>query len=302
MTDTTTPFGPLMIDATVDAKATAGDDRLWSVTTILKSFGDSEGLIQWTAATTAKAAVAKIRTLNAMAAEDPDGAITWLKEQRFATVKGARSATKLGTACHAAFEHLVVTGQRPTPGTPLVEGVMDDEVAPYLDSFERWLDEFSPEYLAAELTVYNEQYGYAGTADGFAVVDGIPVAIDYKTSRESFDGRGNRKKPWTDVALQLAAYAACPTAAVWRARKYEQWSRRYYLLNADERELAVPAPTVEGALCIHVTPEHADVYPIEIGDHVFEAFLYAMEAARWSLETSKTVIGEPLALLDRRSK
>lgn len=297
---TTAPFGPLMIDATVDATASDADDRLWSVTTILKSFGDSEGLIQWTAATTAQAAVTKLRTLNAMASEDPDGAVKWLKEQRFATAKGTRSATKLGTAAHAAFEFLVVEGHRPPMGTPLVEGVMDAEVVPYLDSFERWLDSFQPEYLAAELTLYNAGRGYAGTADGFAVVDGIPVIVDYKTSRDSFDGRGNRKRPWTDVALQLAAYAACPTAAVWRARKFEQWSRRYYLLNADERELAVPAPVVEGGLCVHVTPEHCDVYPVEIGDDVFEAFLFAMEAARWSLETSRTVLGEPLALIDTK--
>lgn len=300
MTDTTTPaaFGPLMIDATVDAKASDTDERLWSVTTILKSFGDSEGLIQWTASTTAAAAVSKIKTLNAMISEDPDGAVAWLREQRFATARGKRSATKLGTAAHAAFEYLVVTGVRPPMGTPLVEGVMDAEVAPYVDSFERWLDTFQPEYLAAELTLYNAERGYAGTADGFAVVDQVPVIIDYKTSKESFDGRGNRKRPWTDVALQLAAYRACPTAAVWRARKFEQWSRRYYLLNADERELAVPAPQVDGALCIHVTPEHCDVYPVEVGDDVFEAFLYAMEAARWSLETSRTVLGEPLALID----
>lgn len=302
MTDVDTPYGALMADATVDVgKAAAGDDRLWSVTTILKSFGDSEGLIQWTASTTAKAAVTKIKTLATMAEEDPDGAVTWLKDQRFATAKGQRSATKLGTAAHAAFEYLVVTGARPPMGTPLNEGVMDAEIVPYLDSFERWLDAFQPEYLAAELTLYNVERGYAGTADGFAVVDGIPVIIDYKTSKESFDGRGNRKKPWTDVALQLAAYKACPSAAVWRARKFEQWSRRYYLLNADERELAVPAPEVDGGLCIHVTPEHCDVYPVEIGPDVFEAFLYAMEAARWSLETSKTVLGEPLAQFDTKA-
>lgn len=293
-------FGDLMTEATVDAAAKRDDARLWSVTTILKSFGDSEGLIQWTANTTAQAAVTKLKTLNVMAEEDPDEAVRWLKEQRFATAKGARSATKLGTDAHAAFEHLVVTGQRPPMGEQLVEGKMDAEITPYVDSFERWLDKFQPEYLAAELTLYNEQYGYAGTADGFAVVDGLPVIIDYKTSKDSFDGRGKRKRPWTDVALQLAAYRACPKAAVWRARKFEQWSRRYYLLNADERELAVDAPTVDGGICIHVTPEHCDVYPVECGPQVFEAFLFAMEAARWSLETSKTVLGEPLALIDTK--
>jgi hypothetical protein len=278
-----------MADATVDSRAGAHDDRLWSVTTILKSFGDHEGLIHWTADTTATVAVQRRKTLWAMANDDEAAAIAWLREQRFASVKGQRSATKLGTDCHAAFEHLVVTGRRPEMGM---------QVAPYVDSFERGLDRLQPEFVAAELTVYHEEFGYAGTADGFARVDGMPVIVDYKTSKTSFDAKGKRKRPWTDVALQLAAYRSCPTAAVWRARKFEQWSRRYYLLNDDERALAVPAPAVEGGLCVHVTPEHCDVYPVECGPEVFEAFLFAMEAFRWSQETSRTVLGEPLALID----
>jgi hypothetical protein len=53
-------------------------------------------------------------------------------------------------------------------------------------------------------------------------------------------------------------------------------------------------------LCIHLTPHHCDVYPVDCGESVFEAFLYAIEAARWSTVTSKRVLGEPLALMDRK--
>jgi hypothetical protein len=293
---------PMAHDVEVDAQPREDDARLWSVTTILKSFGDSEGLIYWTADQTARAGVTSLDTVQAMARDDPDAAVAWLRDARFRAAKGARSATRLGSDVHACCEQYVVTGKRPERGMPLPNGELDDEVEPFLDSFELWLDRFQPAYVAAEVTVYNERYGYAGTADGYAVVQGTPVIIDYKSARESFDGRGKRKRPWTDVAMQIAAYRHAPMAAVWRARRYESYGRRYYLLDADERELAVPTPEVDGGLCIHLTPHHCDVYPVDCGESVFEAFLYAVEAARWSAVTSKRVLGEPLALMDKGAR
>jgi hypothetical protein len=295
---------PLTADAEVAvADGDAGDDRLWSVTTILKAFGDSEGLIYWTADETANAGVKSRETIAAIAdREGEDAAVEWLRGARFRAGKGERSATKLGEDFHAAAERWVVNGVRPPPGDPLPNGQVDAELAPYLDSFELWLERFQPVYTAAEVVVYHPRYGYAGQADGYCTVDGVPVIIDYKTSKKSFDGRGKRKKPWVDVGLQMAAYRHAEFAAVWRARRFEEWSRRYYLLNADERGLAVPTPTVEGGLCVHVTPHHCDVFPVDCGDTVFEAFLYAVEAARWSMFTSKRIIGDPLALMDRKDR
>lgn len=293
---------PMAADVEIDVSPADDDDRLWSVTTILKSFGDSEGLIQWTAAETAKAAVTSLPTITAMAEDDPVAAVDWLKQARFRPAKGARSATKMGQDVHACCEMYVVTGKRPELGTPLPNGTLDAEVEPYIDSFELWLDRFQPEYIAAEVTVYNERYGYAGTADGYAKVQGTPVIIDYKSAKESFDARGKRKRPWTDVAMQVAAYRHAPKAAVWRARRFESYGRRYYLLNAEERELAVPTPEVEGGLVIHLTPQHCDVYPVDCGEEVFDAFLYAVEGARWTSVTSKRVFGEPLALMDKAAR
>jgi hypothetical protein len=83
-------------------------------------------------------------------------------------------------------------------------------------------------------------------------------------------------------------------AAVWRPRRMEQYRRRYYLLGQAEREMAVPVPEVDTGLVIHITPDHCDAYPVECGPDIFEAFLFVQEAARWSFQTSKTVIGRPL--------
>lgn len=283
---------PLRAEAELDAKPSVDDDRLWSVTSILGAFGESDALIEWSAQETAKTAIRSEATWRAMRDDAGEGeAIKWLAGARYRPSKGERSATLLGQLAHALFEEWVVTGIRPDA---------DAELAPYLDSFANWLDHFQPSYTAAEVTVYHPEFGYAGTADGYATVQRTDFIIDYKTSKKSLDGRGNRTKPWHSVALQMAAYRHAAFAAVWRARRYEQYRRRYYLLSKEERDLAVPTPDVEGGLVIHVTPEHCDVYPVDCGPAVFDSFLYAVEAARWSFDMSKRVIGEPIALLDTK--
>lgn len=295
---------PLQAEAEIDARPKPDDERFWSVTTIIKATGSDEGLINWSAQRTAQVALESEKTWQAIREDQgDDAAVKWLADARFKPPKGQRTATKLGSAVHAALEQYVVTGTPPAHGTPLGQdlGEMDDEIVPYVRTFDLFLNRFQPTFEAAELTVYNPTYGYAGTGDGIAVVSGTRVLHDYKTARESWDAQGNRKKPWADVGLQLAAYRHAEFAAVWRARRFEQYSRRYYLLNPDERAMALPMPKTDGGLVIHITPEHCDVYPVECDETIFEAFLYAIEAARWSYITSKRVIGDPIALLDRRS-
>jgi hypothetical protein len=295
---------PLQTSAETDAKPAPEDERLWSVTTILKSYGDSDALINWSAQETARAAIRKLRTWQAMVDDEgEDGAVNWLAQQRYNPPKGERSATALGEAVHAAIEHLVVNGHRPPHGTELSKkaGQMDAEVDPYLDSFDMFLDHFQPTFEAAEMTVYHPGYGYAGTLDGIAVIQGQRVVIDYKTSKKSTTGRGERSKPWKDVVLQTCAYRHAELVAVWKARRFESYSRRYYLLNAEERDLAVPMPTTDGALCVHITPQHCDTWPLPSGDEVFERFLYAIENARTDQELSKGWLTEPLMLLDRKA-
>ena len=261
------------------------DERHWSVTTILGCL-KAEGLLYWTAEEAAKAAVNSAASLQARIEEEGrEAVIKWLRDARFRRAKGERTAAELGTEVHAACEAYALTGQRPD---------VDAEVQPFLDQFDRWAQEFQPVYQAAEVTVYSPSYGYAGTCDAFLTLGGVRCIVDYKSSRKSFDNRGNPTTPYPEVALQLAAYRHAEMAAVWRPRRMEQYRRRYYLLGAAEREMAVPVPEVDTGLVIHITPDHCDAYPVECGPDIFEAFLFVQEAARWQFQTSKTVIGRPL--------
>ena len=270
----------------LDGQKPADDDeRHWSVTTILGCL-KAEGLLYWTAEEAAKAAVNSAASLQARIEEEGrEAVIKWLRDARFRRAKGERTAAELGTEVHAACEAYALTGQRPD---------VDAEVQPFLDQFDRWAQEFQPVYQAAEVTVYSPSYGYAGTCDAFLTVGGVRCIVDYKSSRKSFDNRGNPTTPYPEVALQLAAYRHAEMAAVWRPRRMEQYRRRYYLLGAAEREMAVPVPEVDTGLVIHITPDHCDAYPVECGPDIFEAFLFVQEAARWQFQTSKTVIGRPL--------
>jgi hypothetical protein len=300
-----TPPGqiPMRAVAEVLGSMNPEDKRFYSVTTILKSVGSDEGLIYWAADETAKAAVNSRKTLEALLEDEgPEAAIAWLREARYRGKKGERSATSLGSAVHACAEYYVVTGTRPPMGMALGDklGVVDAELTPYIDCFELFLDKFQPEFTAAEVAVYNATYGYAGTADGWATIQGVPVILDYKSSKKSEDTKGRRKKPRPEVALQLAAYANAEFAAVWRARRLEKYSSRYYLLNDQERALAAPVPETQGGIVVHITDRHLDVYPVEVGQDIYEQFLYCIESARWDNEMSRKVLGAPLALLDRK--
>jgi hypothetical protein len=281
----------------VDVTAPLPDDeRLWSVTTIINAL-DRPALLYWAAEQAAEAAIAVARSLPARVDEEGrEAVVKWLRDARFRRPKGLRSATELGTVVHDACELYALTGRAPE---------VDDEVRPYLQQFDRWCQKFQPSYEAVEMTVFSPTYGYAGTLDAImriGSVDGrVRVIGDYKSSRKSYDDKGNPSGPYSEVALQLGAYRGAELAAVWRPRRVEQMRRRYYLLSPEERQLAVPMPEVEGGVVIHITPEHCIAYPVRCDRPVHEAFLYVVEAARWLFEMSKHVIGEPLVpVIDRR--
>lgn len=304
MTATDTPRLGQPADDT--AKPDRDDLTLWSVTTIIGCL-DKPALLYWSAEQAARAAIASARTLQARVEEEGEAAVVkWLRDARFRRPKDTLSATDLGTVAHALAESYALTGTRPDRdqitatirehGGPDVDIAQEGPVVvAMLDRFDDWLQRFTPEYQATEVAVYSPTYGYAGTVDAFLTIDGTRFIVDYKSTRDDRDSRGNRKTPYPEqVGLQLAAYRHAEFAAVWRPRRTEKFRRRYYLLSQAEREAAVPVPEVDTGLVIQLTPESCEAYPMRCDQRVHEAFLYVQEAARWVNETSRTVLGAPL--------
>ncbi len=263
------------------------DARLWSITTIIGVI-KSPAIDYWSRQQVAKAAVSIRGSLATRVEEDGEEAVEkFLMDAPFRKPKGQRSAAQLGTDFHAVAEEIGITGKCPYIAP-------DDELAPLVGQFLKWLDRAQPEFLAAEMPVYNLTYGYAGTADGIMKLQGMPLNFDYKTSRKSRDSKGNPTAPYPEVALQIAAARYAEHAVPVPPRRAEVFRRRYYLFGAGEAASALPVPAVEGGIAIHVTPEHCDAYVLRCDEPIFNSFLYRLEDARFEFDTSKHVIGDIL--------
>lgn len=279
---------PLLSEEPALTAPTDEDMRLWSVTTIIGAL-DKPALVPWAALRTAEAAVDNLHVVeHRLEHEGRDSAIDYLKNARFRGRRDERSATDLGTAVHKACEYAAVHGHF------RAEDTGDDELKPFLRQYRRFLQDYQPKYIAAEVTVFSPQWGYAGTCDAFLEIDGVNYIVDYKTSREDLDAKGNQKGPYPEVALQLAAYRHAELAAVWRARAQEQFRRRYYLLSDAERELAVPVPKADHGLVVYLTPERYGLYPVRCDEEIHDLFLAVIDAARFTLDVGHNVIGNPL--------
>ena len=140
-------------------KPEAEDTRLWSITTII-GVVKSSAIDYWSRQQVAKAAIAIRRSLDTRVEEDGEDVVEkFLMDAPFRKPKDQRSATQLGTDFHAVAEDIAITGRSPSLDP-------NDELVPMVGQFLKWLDRAQPEFLAAEMPVYNLTYGYAGTADG----------------------------------------------------------------------------------------------------------------------------------------
>jgi hypothetical protein len=302
MSSDTTALGQEPLEA---VQPDDGDELFWSVTTIINAL-DRPQITWWTCEQTATSAIDNEATWKAMLNDvGRDDTITWLCNAKNRRPKNLLSDTTLGTAIHKVCETYALTGIRPDrdfiaaqvehAGGPQTDIAHETDVlAGMLELFERWLQRFTPEYEATEVCVYSPLWGYAGQSDAFMKIDGVRFITDYKSTRKPRLKNGKPKTPYTEVALQLAAYRHADFAAVWRPRRFEKQFRRYYLLSADERARAVPVPEVDAGLCILITPEACEAYPVQCGPEIHNEFLYVQEAFRWQQEISKNVIGDPL--------
>ncbi|WBL18375.1 cytochrome [Citricoccus sp. NR2] len=73
----------------------------------------------------------------------------------------------------------------------------------FADRFDEWWDLYEVRPLAAEVTVWNQSVGYAGTLDLVASIGGRTCLIDYKTKGTDRNGRVKTLDP--KVVMQLVA-------------------------------------------------------------------------------------------------
>lgn len=258
--------------------------QLWSATTLISNGVPKPALVGWAAKMTAEYAIVNYAALGPMIEADPDGAKKLLMGARFNT--NNRAATR-GNDVHAALEQIALGI------TPKIEG----EAAPYVEQFRLFLDEHKPEYLLAEAPVYNPEHNYAGTLDGVVTFPQPvkagktgPFVLDVKTTDKPKRAR-RYGPPYPEVALQLTAYRRATLIGLDAAVKVEAKSDRFY---SYDDQVTRTAPMIEtvGGLCLVVSPFDYELVPIRTDEVVWESFLSVAESARWTLETSKQVVGK----------
>lgn len=209
----------------------------------------------WAAKLTAETAVENLGAVVNLALTDPEGAVDYLKR---APLRNTGKAADVGTEVHDLVERLF-------RGEKL--GKVHPDFQPYVTGAREFLDEFEPEFLHLEETVWSDTHGYAGSFDWIAKIGDEIVIGDNKTTRSGVHA---------EVALQLAAYKNAD-----------------YLIDADGEQ--TPLPKIDTGAVLHLRPEGWKVVPVTVTDDVFSVFCSLLPVLDWERETKKGVIGKPVA-------
>lgn len=130
-----------------------------------------------------------------------------------------------------------------------------EELDGHVSSYIAFLDTFKPTDALLELSVFNRQYRYAGTADLLCTIEklGKRCLLDVKT---------NRSGPFGETALQLAGYG----------------NAEFYVdANGDEQ----PMPAIDFYGVVWVRADGFDLYPYEVTEREWKQFLFCLQTAWW---------------------
>lgn len=222
--------------------------RFMSVTTVINGGVPKPALFHWAAFEAAQCAVDNIPALVQARGEEARRELrNWIQH---AAERKRDTAADLGSLIHSVLEARVL-------GAPTPE--LTDEQAPFVDAFDRFLNDWQPEFEATELTVANVEHEYAGTLDLIARIPALfdtEIAVgDYKTG----------KKVYPEVGMQLAAYQRCPIG----------WTR--------PSGIEVTPPVTTCGVVVHIRPKNMpggtirgySIRKVLTTEPVFEAFLAA---------------------------
>lgn len=222
----------------------------------------------WAAKMTAEAAVDNLGAVASIAERDRQGAVDYLKgaHRRYTQLRAS-----VGSDAHDLFERMA-RGE--------IIGRVHPDLTPYVRHFAEFMDKVNPELVRAEDVAWSDTHKYAGSFDAILRVwldednrptpdrSGTPALLmaDWKTSKDTYP----------DVALQMSAYAYADR-----------------IISPDGT--SEPMPEFDGAAVLHVTADHWAFKPVLVNDEVFAQFLHLRRTFDWDRETSKTVIGKPIA-------
>ncbi|MFC8424001.1 hypothetical protein ACFUN7_24505 [Streptomyces sp. NPDC057236] len=252
------------------------DTKLRRVTTILSTGFPKPQLVFWAANLTAEDAFANLPRLVAASLNpaDREEAYDWLRKGH---IRKKDERAEIGGAVHDVIEAHVL-------GQPIPESFLtDEEIAPFVENFLRFVTEWEIEFEASEMVVGNLTDGWAGTLDylfrsaPIARLLGVPARTlfvgDTKTG-----GELDEKGVYPEAGAQMSAYRRAEVA----------WLR-------DGTQIPMPKVHDTG-IVLHLRPEGFRVMPLKCGDDVYAVFQHAQAIAEFQRVLSKSVVGDALAL------
>lgn len=250
--------------------------KLRSVTTILNQGFPKPQLVHWAANLTAAEAFNTLPTLvrASMSSDTRTEAYDWLRKGH---IRKKDERGDIGSAVHDIVEAMVL-------GQPISEELLaDEELAPYLDNFLRFVEEWQVTFEASEMVVANYTEGYAGRLDYIlrspviASLLSVPADMCFMGDTKT-GGELDEKGVYPEAGTQMSAYRRAEVC----------WMR-------DGSK--VPMPMTHGTgIVLHLRPEGYRVMPLLCGDDVFEVFLHVFKVAEFERVLSKSVVGEALQL------
>jgi hypothetical protein len=252
------------------------DLKLRRVTTILSQGFPKPQLVFWAANLTATDAFATLPKLVAASLypAEKEAAYDWLRKGH---IRKKDERAEIGGAVHDVIEAHVL-------GQPIPESFLsDDEIAPFVEHFLRFVTEWEIEFEASEMVVGNLTDGWAGTLDFLfrsrliARLLNVPPQTlfvgDTKTG-----GELDEKGVYPEAGAQMSAYRRAEVA----------WLR-------DGTQIPMPKAHDVG-IVLHLRPEGYRPMPLKCGDDVYEAFLHVQQVAEFQRVLAKSVVGEALTL------
>ena len=202
----------------------------------------------------AEHAVDNAGALVQLALNDKVGAVDWLKR---APQRSTQGSADLGTEVHDLYERMA-SGEN--------IGRVHPDLQPFIDNWHEFVEEFKPNFIHLEDTVWSDDPLYAGSFDWLAEINGQLVMGDNKTTKSGVHA---------EVCLQLNAYAAADV-----------------ILMPDGS--MIDMPKVEGLAVMHSRPEGWQFVPVRLDVELMETFRALALILDWDKSTKKGVIGAPV--------
>jgi hypothetical protein len=250
-------------------------EQLDSVTTIISGTNSKPWIGNWKGTQSAAWAVDNIKTIVRVLRED--GRAAAVKLAAGAAERERAIKAEAGVYVHDVQEALILWAASPDrTGTDITIPLLPDhlqealydlgggdfqfvaDVAEWMvDGFLAFVSDFSPRFLAAEMAVYNQPLGYAGTLDMIVELDGY--AISHGTGPGGADEIIPR--PGATLTICIDTKTGKAMEGTWKEQLSAYRRAKECLAGLGE---ICPMPQTDCGMVLHLRPAYPDGYSLTL--------------------------------------